>query len=219
MRDRVQLFTMSAEGSDVSSALTHVTLKLGLYPPVWSPNGLWLAFIVRDGHSRILYTVWAAGGVSPQRIGETTALPSWSPDGERLAFADGAGIHTVRLDGTGLVQVWAKSEAHPPISQVSWSPDGSELLFIAVHETSGRDHEGVFVVRVDGSGMRRLPISRFWNWPWPPAWAVWSPDGSRIAVYGMGMAFGRFRDPSVILTMARDGDGHAFPGQRRRWQS
>ena len=88
----MQLFTMSADGSDVSSALTRVTLKLGLYPPVWSPNGQWLAFIVRDGYSRILYTVWAAGGVSPKRIGETTTLPSWSPDGERLAFTDRAGI-------------------------------------------------------------------------------------------------------------------------------
>ena len=212
--DRVQLFTMSADGSDVSSALTHANLKLGLYPPVWSPNGLWLAFIVRKGHSsRVLHTVWAAGGVSAKRLYETTVLPSWSPDGERLAFADGAGIHTARLDGTGLAQVWAKGEAYPPISQVAWSPDGSELLFVAVHEFPGvgdPEEQGVFIVGADGSGLRRLPVSHLWGWPGPPAWAVWSPDGSRIAVYSMGQAFGRMWHPSLILTMARDGTDMRF---------
>ena len=89
------------------------------------------------------------------------------------------------------------------MSQVSWSPDGSALLFIAVEELPGHDPEGVFVVGADGSGLRRLPISRLWGWPWPPARAVWSPDGYRVAVYGMGQALGGI-SPSVVVTITRD---------------
>ena len=233
--DRVQLFTMSADGSDVSKALTPSSTRIGLYPPSWSPDGRWLAFIAKEGEYKplrnILYTVRSDSGSEPKRIGytvrtdgpepnrlyETTTLPSWSPNGERLAFADEYGIHTVRPDGTGLVQVWAKSREYPQISQVSWSPDGSELLFIAVDESDGLgavdEEEGAFVMRADGDGLRRLPLSRYEAWPWPPGWAVWSSDGSRVAVYSIGKAAlfaGRVWPPSLLIVMARDGTDMRF---------
>ena len=102
---------------------------------------------------RVLHTV-GVDGTGLTRIGETTIPPSWSPDGEDLAFAATEGeeavLYAVRPDGTGLREVW-RSEASDmpslPIAQVSWSPDGSEILFVT---------DRVYVVGADGSGIRPL---------------------------------------------------------------
>ena len=148
-----QLFTMSADGTGVPKVVSMVG-GVGLYPPVWSPDSQRLAFIVNEGErvtewepfKRILYTV-RADGSELSKIGETTSLPTWSPDSERLAFAmgdaDKTGVYTVRFNGTDLRLVLDEFRA----SQVSWSPDGSELLLAA---------DQLFVVRPDGSGLRRL---------------------------------------------------------------
>lgn len=177
--------------------------------PTWSPDSEDLAFTSVGGEPRVVYdyhrpnsfisdgiwirTYWRNSMPYSVRsnmpklneIDDTTAVPTWSPDGEELAFAsvDGATqvIYAVKPDGTDLRTIWRSEPANPatPILQVLWSPDGSELLFLS---------DGAYLVRQDGSDLRRLPAvgSR----------AAWSPDGSRIAVYEPGYR---------LYTMSRDG--------------
>ena len=199
--DEGHLFTMSPDGSNISEVIVMPSgTGVALYPPVWSPDGQRLAFIVHEGEWRsrksVLYTV-RPDGSDLNKIGETAALPTWSPDSEELAFAraegERAAIYTVNADGTGLWQTWVSGpdKDHPPISQVSWSPDGSELLVV-----SG----WAWVVQPDGSGQRRLGPQN------PAVWldrAAWSFDGSRIAAHGSEFSTkaGHFK----VITMARDG--------------
>ena len=153
----------------------------------------------------VLYTVFL-DGYGLTRIGETTALPTWSPDGEEIVFVavdgDQPVINAVRPDGTGLRQIWSSEPdaAHGPISQLSWSPDGSELLIII----SGRP----YVVGSDGEGLTRLSRSSAKR-------ASWSPDGSRIALYRPGRDLSTVsRDGThrrVLAFWERDGSLHAVP--------
>ena len=187
------------------------TSRLALAPPMWSPDGEHLAFIVNEGegrrysyrsrpeivrpyayrYTRVLHTV-RADGSQLARIGETTALPTWSPDGDELAYATVDGevpalyaVYAVRPDGTGRRLVWSggADDGFAPISQVLWSPDGSDILFFSNES---------YLVRPDGSGLRRLGIPRHV----PDARAAWSPDGSRIAIYFPNLQ---------IVTVSRDG--------------
>ena len=178
------------------------TSQLALAPPVWSPDGEHLAFIVNEGeghrysyrdrpayrYTRVVHTV-RADGSRLARIGETTALPTWSPDGDELAYAtvdgDVPALYAVRPDGTGRRLVWSgrADEGFAPISQVLWSPDGSEILFF-MNEP--------YLVRPDGGGLRRLGIPR----NVPDARAAWSSDGSRIAIH---------YPYQQIVTVSRDG--------------
>ena len=167
------------------------TSHLALSPPVWSPDGEYLAFIVNEGkgrpykyrgrqaygYTRVLHTI-RSDGSKLVRIGETTAVPTWSPDGDELAYAaligEEAALYAVRPDGTERRLIWSGADdGFAPISQVSWSPDGTELLFIS--------DRALYVVSSTGGDPRDLGI------PWgsfvPTARASWSPDGLKIAVH------------------------------------
>ncbi len=196
-QDAMKIAIMSSDAQSVEEEEIRwlwSTKRVALYPPVWSPDSQRLAFITNEGenrpHKRILYTI-GSDGSEMNRIGETTALPTWSPDSEELAFAavddEEAMIYIVEPDGAGLRRVWSSGPdgTNPPISQVSWSPDGSELLFIS---------DQTYVVGSDGGDLRRLVEGV----PTTSAWvgqASWSPDGSRIAIHNLG---------GWLITVCRD---------------
>ena len=178
-------------------ATSHVALSA---PPVWSPDSEHLAFIANEAKysgplphpaTGVLHTI-RPNGSKLVRIGETTAVPTWSPVGGELAYAtvDGeeAALYAVRADGTERRLIWSgrPDGGFAPISQVSWSPDGTELLFIS--------ENALYVVSSAGGDPRDLGI------PWgrfvPTARASWSPDGLKIAVH---FPYER------IVTVSRDG--------------
>lgn len=81
--------------------------------------------------------------------------PSFSPDGSRIAFVTNL---------SGLPQVWVMPAAggYPvlvtafddPVGFVNWSPDGQWLAFNVA--PGGGLNEQIYVVRPDGTGLRRL---------------------------------------------------------------
>jgi len=102
--------------------------------------------------------------------------PAFSPDGKRLAFiANMSGspqIWSVAMEGGWPVQVTALDD---PVGAVTWSPDGQWLAFSVA--PGGGMNTQVYLVRPDGSGMRRISDGgRETNNP-----GVWMRDGRRFA--------------------------------------
>ena len=81
--------------------------------------------------------------------------PAFSPDGRQIAFVSNL---------SGLPQIWkvASSGGWPemvtaledPVGSVTWSPDGAWLAFNLA--PGGGMNEQIYLVRPDGTGMRRL---------------------------------------------------------------
>jgi TolB protein len=125
--------------------------------PTWSPDGKKLAFVSDRKGSPNIFVMDAGGSEEPKRItfsGAHNGDPAWSPDGEKIAFSG--------MDEKGVFQVFITDPEGGKISQAtfgsydtlepSWSPDGR---FLAV--TSRKDgDEGVYVLRVGSSAMRRV---------------------------------------------------------------
>lgn len=213
---QTELYTMSADGSDVQKAVGVTKLResqdetphirgLAIAPPMWSPGGERLAFLVAEPVSsfpnrRTLYTA-RVDGTEITRIAATIGLPAWSPDGEQLAFAmaveegKAGGIYTVRHDATDLELLLGTQSPNWEVFQVSWSPDGSEILIVSNH--------GLILVNPEGSVLRVLgPGAK--NNPATGTIASWSPDGTRIAVY-VQRFFVPSDGPPQLYTVARDG--------------
>ena len=106
------------------------------------------------------------------------------------------GIFIVRPDGSGLQQALEPHEPDWDIFQVSWSPDGSEILAVSERR--------LFFVQPDGSGLRTLDLNdeRDANTN-SGIIAAWSPDSTSIGLYVPGNP--NENVPPLLFTVARDG--------------
>lgn len=137
-----------------------------------------------QGEDRVILTGGSREGtVWPQLF---TRL-SWSPDGERLAFAGGPGpldatpedrtdIYVIDANGSNLEQVTEVGDARDPV----WSPDADTIVFGRSQFREGGPLRGhLWSIRSDGSALTELAAAD----PWEGYSAgSFSPDGSRLAV-------------------------------------
>jgi Tol biopolymer transport system component len=105
------------------------------------------------------------------------SLPSWSPDGSTLAYAQGS---TVRLFNPKSGASSALPKGDPILAPPVWSPSG-ELLVLDAGSSASAEH----VELADAVVNARYPLPGLQG---PSTAPVISPDGTLIAVYRSGAA-------------------------------
>lgn len=176
-----------------------------IYSAVWSPNNKMIAVSwLRDAPEPGLFLLSADGTGEPALIAQNAFTPTWSPDGNKLAFSEEKPrgrwtLAVVNSDGTGLVRL--TDDAHGAGSP-AWSPDGRRIAFDQFLGSGGRQQ--IFVVNPDGTGVRQLTTDPGWSC----THAAWSPDGKRI-VYGA-------RSASAPCGMGFYSNGQPMPDCTRR---
>lgn len=129
--------------------------------PTWSPDGNRIVFWSSRDHcgengqpltgEYELYSM-NVDGIGVTRLGTATNsdAPSFSPDGQSIAFAsDRSGnfeIYVMNVDGSEQTRLTTSSaeDTYP-----TWSPDGSRIAF-----RSSRNGGGIFTMKDDGSDVR-----------------------------------------------------------------
>ena len=104
--------------------LTSDTTNYVNFRPTWNPGGDSIAWIQSYGGSNSIFKMAASGGSRFALSGTGAYVVKWSPDGTKLAYANGS-LHVVNTDGTNDVTVAVSGG----IATVLWYPAGDSLAF------------------------------------------------------------------------------------------
>jgi len=108
---------------------------------------------------------------TPRRLGGLQGHDgTWSPDAQRILFADNHDLFIARADGTESKKL-ASLPGLPWWPR--WSPDGSRIRFSVVNTASGTD--SLWEMEPDGSNPHAL--LQGWNNPSQECCGTWTPDG------------------------------------------
>jgi len=199
----IHIFTRWADGSH------RVDLGAGL-SPAFSPDGSRIAFLRDAGEGRFELAVMDANGSNeqdlraippsavPVRFEMGDAGPTWSPDGDAIAFASPppgeqqsglADLYVIGADGANETRLTDDGRSLEP----AWSPDGQRIAFVRggpVDRFAPHSRDDLFVIGRDGSDPHALYTD-----PDGVDWPSWAPDGSAIVVAG----------PTSLIRISVDG--------------
>jgi len=156
-----------------------------------SPDGATLLVADEVGQTAFQGSLWEVPvlGGSPRRLGEAIGqAAAWSPDGQRIVYAEGQELFLAKSDG---------AEPHKLVSTPdrawypAWSPDGTVIRF----NTGELTFTGpLYQVSVDGTILHLLVPG--WHTPPDENAGRWTPDGKYFV----------FKSGTNIWALAEKGD-------------
>jgi Tol biopolymer transport system component len=139
----------------------------------------WLAF----GRDDAIPPAGVRNAVQVTSALDVESYPTWSPDGQRLAYQAAERLMAAEVHDIWIVQLGSgepvnlTKDSPADDQRPSWSPDGREIAFV-----SDRDGDrGVFIVPALGGNPRKVlampgAVGGVWSAP------QWAPDGTRLFV-------------------------------------
>jgi hypothetical protein len=184
-----QINVMNADGSEQRALAT------GLWPD-WSPDGTKIVFIHRDAqtgaHNLAVINADGSGltllkGIDSSRQCSTPDAyqPTWSPNGQRIAFGtstdqdEAVTVCTMNADGSGIRPLTADPLVVYVYGRPAWSPDGSRIAVGALEWLEGQPQtELVVSYPTDQPGDRQVLFRAPPNWG--GAGMHWTADGMEL---------------------------------------
>ncbi|MBC8229375.1 PD40 domain-containing protein [bacterium] len=158
-----------------------VTNGAGLFP-LLSPGGTQIAYVENPVGTVLWLSVVDITGENHKRIRRLNDINdkphTWAPDGSQIAFCDNNGkLYIFDLSSGNCEQITCKAKGRDiQVLDVDWSPVGDKLAIAA--DYPDRNMQGLWVMNIDGSSVRRITIAM-------DRAPEWSPDGTQLAFHGI----------------------------------
>jgi eukaryotic-like serine/threonine-protein kinase len=169
-----------------------------------SPDGATLLVADVVGQTALQGSLWAVPvlGGSPRRLGEATGqAAAWSPDGQRVVYAEGNDLFLANSDGSELHKLVSAPDR---VQYLAWSPDGAVIRFnVGALTFTGP----LYQVSVNGTNLHLLVPG--WHTPPDENCGRWTADGKYFvfksgtniwAIAEKGNLFGKADSQPVQLT-------------------
>jgi len=149
-----------------------------------SPDGATLLVADEVGQTAFRGPLWGVPvlGGSPRRMGEAAGqAAAWSPDGQKMVYADGHELFLAKSDG---------SEPHKLVSAPdliyypAWSPDGASIRFNVGAVGASTPTGPLYEVSVNGTDLHLLVPD--WHTPPEECCGQWTPDGRYFVFQSQG---------------------------------
>ena len=173
--------------------IEHLDASLEHSGATMSPDGTKVAYFVRDptaGSNETLVVADIDGSGARAVSGDLTITAdptqnvSWAPSGHQLTFSGTLGgtemIFVANADGSGVKPIGSLPFMNR--SRPNWSPSGEWIVFKGSDLHSGTI--GIYLIRPDGSGERRLPTSEGSGWAFGDI--QFAPDLTNRIAYTFG---------------------------------
>lgn len=163
------LSQVAAVGGDTSAiAVPFAVNRIGDI----SPDGSSLlvpAFVAQENEAPLWILPLPTG--APRRLGSLSGHDgTWSPDGQRVLFANGSDLFVAKTDGMESTKLASASGfAWWP----RWSRDGSHIRFSVFDSTTGA--ESIWEMQANGTSLH--PLLPGWNNPPQECCGNWTTDG------------------------------------------
>lgn len=175
-RTSSQIFTANIDGSD-SKQVTDG--KYYNWTPRWSPDGKRLVFETTrndtpathgNGGYRDIY-VMDSNGQNQTNLTKNAYghHPSWSPDGNFIAYMRRGGIFVMKSDGSSKQNV---SKGTTRDSEPVWSPDGQWIAFTRTDKNPpGPETMNIWLMKSDGTQQRQVTFNKADFSSFSPSWS------------------------------------------------
>ena len=166
-----------------------VAWQMNFGSPSWSPDGKWLAVTCSQlDVERVDVCRMTADGDQLQNLTREapdifSCCPSWSPQGDKIAFEREAEIFVMDRNGRNRVRLTGQEEGIMGDEGPVWSPDGTKIAFWSnrdAQEPRRGIEDDIYVMNADGSNIVRLT-----HHPSADRVPAWSPDGRWIAFHSL----------------------------------
>ncbi|HEY6349186.1 MAG TPA: protein kinase [Candidatus Angelobacter sp.] len=156
----------------------------------FTPDGNYVMFVRSDKSTvnfRYLYRVPALGGTPQQLVRDVDSAPTFSPDGQQIAYVRGIlqpqqanSILIANADGSGERVLATRNTFGAGAAAVSWSADGKTLAFVSPETRNNESKWMLETISVKTGEVRDLQSFRA-----GARAAAWLPDGHGILVVAM----------------------------------
>jgi len=174
---KADLYTMASDGSGDTR---RITLAGGWYPSYSRGSNRIVFASERNNQPVSLYTIFPDGSEEIHIVGRPDTPswePSFSPDGQKVAFVSPAGetvgIYVMDVNRSNPPQLMTANGAGNWAP--AWSPDGQHIAYVSDFESEAGKGE-IWRMNVDGSNPIRLTQDGA-----EADRPAWSPDGRTIA--------------------------------------